>query len=244
MSKKIVAAGIIALIVGCRKENPVAVGADAQLYFPLAVGNTWVYDLTMKDASGQDTTISSTVTLGTSFINNGVRWYDVNGFCIQRAAMSPLPTVCVEWARDKNRVLAQKTGPGPPYRDEETVLDFPLYVGKEWTIRSMDTIYISGQETVHQVNRIKRQVVGIGPIRVSAGEFQNAFHVLDTTYSLYESFPGTVNLRYVHRGVAHEWYALNVGLVKQTTDDIYADVNAYQVTSRRELREYHVNVGN
>ena len=245
--KKIFVMIMLGLPIGCKKEgNPITSEQEAQQYFPLAKGNMWVYNNT-SDYSGSDTTVSLTVKLDSPYTQNGIRWYGVNQFCDGDKMTSPLPLFCAEWARDGNKVLTI-TEHGPALYNPEVVLDFPLFAGEKWTIKSLDTTYGGPDNSTYQFIKKERQVKGVESITVPTGTFANAWHIEDSSVYVYQysSLHGTV-INYKTKTISNEWFVANIGMVKQVIEYTYEDFVLNTIThstGTNLLRSYDVRLSN
>jgi hypothetical protein len=224
--------------LSCDPSNPVGYTAAGN-YLPLSTGNTWIYGETVAGA-GTDTTVLVTVRLDSPYTYNGVAWYGVNNFCVDRMVSSPMPLYCAAWGANATQVLFWRLGPGPGSADYEVVLDFPLWLGKSWlTVRSIDTMLTtSGGDTLITRRIDRRTVKGFPAVTVPAGSFSQTVEVADTTFSLSDYRPGplsgTVRMLTQSVTIATEWFAKDVGMVKQdimsfTNGDIHATSEHHRV---------------
>ncbi len=229
-------------IAGCRSAGPVAAVEDAPRYFPLAAGNTWEYDWTYNNGV-HDTTISHVVTLGYDFVSDGVRWFPTIDVC--PAVLDATPLFCAEYARTENKTFARRVGP-IRYFQAETILDFPLFNGKSWTIEDEDTTYVdSGGNRIHSVRFSRRYVRGVEAWAVPAGLMAACFHIEDSTRTYYhiDYFDGS---SYSSSSAQHadEWFAPDAGLVKQIVNSSYSNpAGAHNYRELFELRSYSVRLG-
>ncbi len=230
--------------VGCRKGNPVEVDSSVQRYFPLAAGNSWDFDET-TDLGGGDTTVAYQVVLDSPIVFDGLKWYGVQNNCVDSRVLNPIPLHCARWARNGNKILSQRDGPGPALGLQETILDFPLLKGKQWTIYSTDTTYIQAPgDTIHMVSVSKRYVQGFETVTVPFGRISNVAHVLDSTW--YE-YTNTHPARPFHESditATDEWYAVDIGMVKQITriSSTSTDTSPISTYWLYEVRKYNVRV--
>ncbi len=233
------------LIAGCKgdKGNPLSPQDEAQRYLPLANGNQWVYDHT-SNYSGTDTTVPLTVKLDSPYTQNGIQWYGVNEFCDDDFRMAnPLPLFYAAWARDGNKVLTIEER-GPVLYNPEVVLDFPLYVGKQWIIKSLDTTYITLVGSERVIEKVARKVNNVESVTVRAGNFAYCSHLHDSKLSVYiESFESRVLVDST-TVETDEWYAMNVGMVKQSIVTTHTGTSITPTTTRlkNELRQYSVKL--
>ena len=215
-----------AIAVSCDPSSPVASVAKAN-YLPLAAGNSWVY-ASRVIAEGMDTTVPVTVTLDRPFTRDGITWYGANDFCRERSSTSPLPLYCAAWGEDNDKVLSFRQGPGPVRQGYEVLLDFPLWSGKSWVNKSFDTTYATtAGDTVHISQVSRRTARGLSTVVVPADSFAACIEVFDATSDLYEyrRRDGTRE-RYFWATLSTEWFAENVGMVKQIVNSYEGDLLA------------------
>ncbi len=210
---------VVFTIVGisCDPLNPIGFTVNED-YFPLSAGDMWEYSSHVV-GEGVDTTLPMTVLLGSPFTFDGVSWYGANDFCVAKTTSSALPLFCASWAVSKNQVLFTVNGPGPVRLEHQVLLDFPLWFGKSWLTKpSVDTSYVvAGGDFIVMKSLSRRTYWGRSTVLATAGLFLSCLEVTDTTYDRYEYHPsaggpGTV---YTSSTRTTEWYAKDVGLVKQ-----------------------------
>lgn len=239
MKQRIVLLVLFSLIgVSCDPSNPVASVGKAN-FLPLAAGNTWVY-ASRVIAEGMDTTVPVTVTLGSPFTYDGITWYGANDFCRERGSASPLPLYCAAWGEKDDKVFSFQQGPGPIRSEYEVLLDFPLWFGKSWVIKSFDTTYATvGGDTVHILQMSRRTARGLSTVIVPADSFAACIEVFDATSDLYEYRRGNgTRERYFWATLSTEWFAENVGMVKQIVESYEGDGSAPWRTETRALSTF------
>jgi hypothetical protein len=231
--------------VSCDPDNPIGNGADRG-YLPLATGNLWEYEVVAANSGGTTPAGNVTVQLGNPFTYDGVTWYGANDYCVERTISSPLPMFCAAWGVRGRRVLFMKQGPGPAIFDPETVLDLPVWVGKSWfTKEPIDTSYVTaGGDTVVRRDIRRRTVRGVSAVIVPAGTFERCILVADTSvvFSRVASADGAESVTF-SKLLTSEWYAQDLGLVKQVVERFTSDETTPGVTETRRLIRYIVAQG-
>lgn len=210
--------------ISCDPSNVtgIVVGGD---FLPLTAGNLWEYRVTVVGGSG-DTTVPVTVTLSSPVTYDSIAWYGVNDYCVQRSISSPVPMYCAAWGRKRDQILFTQRGPGPARMGYEIVLDLPVWAGKSWFTRpSVDTSYLTaGGDSIVIKNSSRRIVRGLSTVAVPAGVFVDCVEVFDTTTFIDEYYSASDSIdseRSFKATRTTEWFARNVGLVKQIVETIW-----------------------
>lgn len=237
MSTKIVLLAVLVSVVGCRKAGPTGPSLPpAGLYFPLAAGNTWEYDLT-TNIGGYDTTYLKTVVLDSGHIIDGNRWYATIDVCPEGYRSTPL--WCAMFSHQSNKALAIRLGRfigSHPI----LILDMPLTVGKQWAIEDVDTAYSWGGYQYFHSRFSKRYVRAVETVSTPAGMF-TGFHIEDSTrYVDRVVYPNGDTSSSVYREHADEWFVQGIGLVKQIAT--YNWNNDYGYREVYALRRYNVRL--
>jgi hypothetical protein len=243
MTQRLLMFALFALAaLSCDPANPVGLGTDGR-YLPLAAGNYWNYEVITRVRTGVEPVQSVMVALDSPFTYDGVAWYGANNYCRQRTISSPLPMYCAAWGIRGRQTLFAQQGPGPARFEPETILDLPVWFGKSWfTKRPIDTSYVTvaGDTVVLQEIR-RRTAKGVSAVRVPAGTFERCLLVADTSSSRSRigRADGTEVADYF-RTLTSEWYAEDVGLVKQVVERYREDETTPWLTETRILRVYSV----
>ena len=219
MSKVYLYITVIVLLAGCEKGNPVSTNEAAKEYFPLAQDNTWIYE-ERSNFSGHDTLYNHIVELDSLPAYNGIQWFHTHDVCPVTRTETSTPLRCAQYSRQDNRVIAEglnriRFAPFPPV----AILDFPLYVGKSWTIVAVDTTTTDGSgNRTHIANHDVRSVIEVVTLTFPFASNVQCMHISDDGmyFYRYDSGDGLVDST---RQVTHsdEWFAPGIGLVRQVS---------------------------
>src|SRR5713101_3248393 len=178
---KFLIAVIVVLVIGCRKGNLLSPAEEAQGFFPLAEGNTWVYE--SHFSWEPDTTLVREVTLGHQQIDtvSGLEYYNpISTFSYARFASSR-PVWCTVPANDSRGIYAVFTpGTSPFYTALLRFIDYPVMVGKSWIVVEGNTTFDGGSYRLHKIFRNIRTILGIESVTVPAGMFPFCYHIADS----------------------------------------------------------------
>lgn len=171
---------VIALIIGCGGDE------DANDYLPIAVGNSWTYDMVYQTILGDTTEytgISTTeITRETTLNNNIAVLEQVTTMLWDDTTMAnSVDTTYIQTTDDYLLIYDDLADTEP-----DTSLVLPIEQGNTWTVYA-DTADTMTAEVIEQVN-----------ITVPAGAYTNCW-----------------NIQYTSLGqIQDNWLALDVGIVK------------------------------
>lgn len=136
--------------------------------------------------------------------------------------------------------------PDPRVRWEVTLLDLPLTISKHWYSRYTDTVIdANGGLWYHSVEKIKRSVHGYDCVTTPAGHFQ-CVQIEDSTI-VYKSSPYSCRFCDSSVVITNEWYALSIGMVKQTVRATYQTSSGsytQNIDRTNTLRSYNLQLSN
>ncbi|MBN1754787.1 T9SS type A sorting domain-containing protein [bacterium] len=212
---------------------------DADLYFPLAVGNSWTY----QDSATwwMDTTQNQIV--GTVYMDGYLTYLMVD---ISEDEYSDTSYV---QSRDDGIYILFSFGdedsavspPGGGRKDDDymffRMLPNPFEIGQIWTVMEMESIWTEGTMVFHQYMLLMGEAMGLETVTVPAGTFHNCLRIeifgefsffvtmdSDTLYNESDSI-----IRYP------DWLAPGIGLVKgieeaDADDEMISTLLEYDLT--------------
>lgn len=179
---------------------------DADLYFPLAVGNVWFY----KDSSfvfGAEVDTVHMEVVGTAIMEGYLTYISIE---------TNLSSTSVD------TTFFQSRGDGiymysPDEGRSLLMLPDPFDVGDEWTL-SVDTSWMSAETTVYTRERYTGRVVSFEDVSIGIGSFNNCAKVVVSFFARETKVVGGITVSDDSTmGSLTSWYAENIGVVKEHT---------------------------
>jgi hypothetical protein len=205
------------------KPTPIPPLPSSETDFPLALGNTWVFQATRYEGVPITEIITTTLVITETVVEvKSTSSYFIAQIHREESAEMPVGNVPPSWQGvplrpatsseywlvvSGNRVYRQERNldPSTLYDTAELELVFPLQVGEKWNL------FDGG---------ILRKVVKVDTVAVPAGRFNNCFLFEDAWAS----------------DTAQTWFCPNVGIIEEKMDHHGTPMGWHSVLTRYELK--------
>lgn len=185
---------VVTLFASCAKDDPTTSVApvDKANYFPLQIGNYWIYEHFEIDSSGNETKRNSTdsVVISGDTVIGGNQYYIMEDYAINGGMWES-----TDYLRDSSGYIVNREGK-------------IIFSADNFTDTLASIIHIEGGDTLfvvnYQMEKLTSQVV------VPAGTFE-VLNFKGTIIEYYQ-YPGIKNPRY-----SNNYFADNVGKISETT---------------------------
>jgi len=209
MKKNVLFLTTLLLFVG------ISLAINPSHYYPMTVGNTWVYDVT----GGPDGDYTETNQVTHNFLDEGYQTYvSVNS----NTLYPDEPDTSLTQIRENGVYIYMNL------MDEETgdYLKFipnPFDIGESWTVFAMDTNISEDGFDYHIEFAITMAALGYDDVSVAAGSFDNCIHLLSLYESIYEYSYFGMTFADTTCDTTYMWAARDIGIVKIVEDISYED---------------------